>query len=143
MPKEPITPAEQLGIVVKIVESLRLELAGRGERAPSDDRRIEQPLAKEQAILKQPEPGTRREKPAKHASGRPKDPDVSKRRAIVQKYPKYTALQLCSEFDDANVPLPWPLPDPQSHQPWTWAYKDLGFRRKISKLISDDRKKNR
>jgi hypothetical protein len=96
-------------------------------------------IRKVEVVGKNLEP-RKKSRPAKRGRGRPKDPDAAKRRAIVAKYPGCANAQLCKEFDEDGVPLPWCKDALRAGETWTTAYKKKEFRNRIDKMISIDKK---
>ncbi len=128
------TPKQVKGAVQRYIEWLKIELSLRREKRPLSGTSRNTVAVPE--APKGPDQAKRQLKPKR---GRPSDPDVAKRRAIVSRFPKYPALKLCREFDDVKLPLPWTtgLWDPRCT--WEAAYKS-DRRGSIDKMISVDRK---
>jgi len=71
--------------------------------------------------------------------GRRMDPDVAKRRAIVQGNPELPAQGICELFDQHAVPLPKTMCEAGT---WVKAYKAPIYNPKIRTIISKDRKEH-
>jgi hypothetical protein len=133
------TPEEEMGQLMTYLDLQKIEFARRGVPVPGCESsvstaRIKPAVAGEDARL------VRQKQSPKRGRGRAKEPDVAKRRAIVAKYRGYTAAQLCEEFDEAHVPLPWTKDALDAAESWASAYKKKELRNRIDKAISKDRR---
>ena len=65
------------------------------------------------------------------------EPEVAKRRAIVNRNPGARVKGLCEIFDNAKLPVPpdWAVPS------WSKAYRIKVYRSRVQVIVSKDRKK--
>ncbi|PSH05056.1 MAG: hypothetical protein CXZ00_02545 [Acidobacteria bacterium] len=76
------------------------------------------------------------QKPQRRPACRPQ-PDVARRRALVQCHRDLNAAHLCAVFDQEGVPLPEKWDDVET---WAAAYRNPKYRGRIHTLISKDKR---
>ncbi len=132
------TPAEAKGGVLEYIDWLKIELSTRRTRRSSSRAEARTAVSTASGSVPTSQDPEQLDRPLKRKRGRQIDPDVAKRRAIIRKFATYSAVKLCREFDDAQLPLPRTESWDRDHT-WEQAYSSNG-RGRIDKMISTDKR---